>query len=167
MILRYKFDSAVESGNHGGMSQFTTFMDAALAEAEAAAARGEVPVGAVITRNGKILARAGNRTRELHDPTAHAEILAIRAACASLQSERLPGCDLWVTLEPCPACATIISAARISRLYFGAADPKSGGIAQGPRIFSHPQCHHVPEVYSGLLEAPSAALLRDFFATKR
>lgn len=142
-------------------------MDAALAEAEAASARGEVPVGAVITRHGEIIARAGNRTRELHDPTAHAEILAIRAACQTLRSERLPDCDLWVTLEPCPACATTISAARINRLYFGASDPKSGGINQGPRIFTHPQCHHTPEVYQGLQEPQCAALLRRFFAEKR
>ncbi|WP_257894690.1 nucleoside deaminase [Gymnodinialimonas phycosphaerae] len=148
-------------------SQFTSFMDAALAEARSAAARGEVPVGAVITRNGQIIARAGNRTRELHDPTAHAETLAIREACAALKSERLPDCDLWVTLEPCPACAATISAARLKRLYYAAPDPKSGGVCHGPRIFTHPQAHHAPEVYSGLLEDQSAALLRAFFASKR
>lgn len=167
MAPRYKFDSAVESGNQGLMSQFTSFMDAALEEADAASARGEVPVGAVITRNNQIIARAGNRTRELHDPSAHAEILAIRAACATLKSQRLPDCDLWVTLEPCPACAATISAARLKRLYYAAPDPKSGGLNQGPRIFTHPQAHHVPEIYSGLLEAQSTALLRAFFAAKR
>lgn len=143
-------------------------MEAALDEARAAAARGEVPVGAVITDpQGRIVARAGNRTRELSDPTAHAEILALRAACAAAGSERLPGHSLWVTLEPCPMCAAAISAARIRRLYYGAADPKSGGVAQGPRVFTHPQCHHVPEVYDGLQESLSAALLRDFFAGLR
>lgn len=147
--------------------QFTTFMDAALREAEKAAARGEVPVGAVITHNGQIIAAAGNRTRELHDPTAHAEILAIRAACQTLQSERLPGCDLWVTLEPCPACAATISATRLKRLYYAASDPKSGGLNQGPRIFHHPQAHHKPEVYQGLQEPQATALLRDFFAARR
>lgn len=147
--------------------QFTSHMEAALQEARKAAARGEVPVGAVITLNNKIIARAGNRTRELYDPSAHAEILAIRAACAALQSQRLPNCDLWVTLEPCPACAATIAAARLHRLYYAAPDPKSGGIAQGPRIFTHPQAHHVPEVYAGLLEDQSTALLRAFFAAKR
>lgn len=143
-------------------------MAAALDEARAAAARGEVPVGAVVTDpKGRIVARAGNRTRELSDPTAHAEILALRAACAAMGSERLPGHFLWVTLEPCPMCAAAIAAARIRRLYYGAADPKSGGVAQGPRIFSHPQCHHVPEVYDGLQETASAALLRDFFDSLR
>ena len=143
-------------------------MDVALDEARAAAARGEVPVGAVITDpQGRIVARAGNRTRELSDPTAHAEILALRAACAAAGSERLPGHSLWVTLEPCPMCAAALAAARIRRLYYGAADPKSGGIAQGPRIFSHPQCHHVPEVYDSIQESEAASLLRDFFAQLR
>lgn len=143
-------------------------MDAALDEARAAAARGEVPVGAVITDpQGRIVARAGNRTRELSDPTAHAEILALRAACAAAGSERLPGHSLWVTLEPCPMCAAAIGAARIRRLYYGAADPKSGGVAQGPRIFSHPQCHHIPEVYDGIQESVAAGLLRDFFSALR
>ena len=117
---------------------FTSHMDEALSEARAAAERGEVPVGAVVIGpDGRLLARAGNRTRELNDPTAHAEILAIRAACAVLGSERLTGCDLYVTLEPCPMCAAAISAARLRRLYYGAADPKSGGVAQGPRVFKH------------------------------
>ena len=146
---------------------FRSHMDIALSEARAAAARGEVPVGAVITRAGKIVAQAGNRTRELHDPTAHAEMLVIRAACAALGQERLTGCDLYVTLEPCPMCAAAISNARIARLYYGAADPKSGGVAQGPRIYTHPQCHHRPEVYDGIATAEAEMLLRDFFAAKR
>ena len=149
------------------MTQFTGSMDLALAEARAAAARGEVPVGAVVTMAGRVLARAGNRMREFRDPTAHAEMLAIRAACAAIGSERLDGCDLWVTLEPCPACAGAIAAARIARLYYAAADPKSGGVAQGPRVFDHPQAHHRPEIYAGLYEDEAAALLRAFFATRR
>lgn len=147
---------------------FRTFMSLALAEAQAAALRGEVPVGAVIVGpGGRVVAQAGNRTRELSDPTAHAEVLAIRAACAALGSERLPGHDLYVTLEPCPMCAAAISAARIGRLYYGAADPKSGGVAVGARVFSHPQCHHRPEVYDGIAAAEAEALLRDFFADRR
>jgi len=143
-------------------------MSIALDEARASAARGEVPVGAVITdAAGRIVAQAGNRTRELADPTAHAEILALRAACVVLGSERLPGHDLWVTLEPCPMCAAAIGFARIRRVYYGASDPKSGGVAQGPRIFSHPQCHHTPEVYDGIDETASVALLREFFAGLR
>lgn len=142
-------------------------MDIALTEARAAAARGEVPVGAVITQDGAIIARAGNRTRELNDPTAHAEMLAIRAACATLGQERLTGCDLYVTLEPCPMCAAAISNARIARLYYAAADPKSGGVAQGPRIFTHPQCHHRPDIYDGISATAAEQLLRDFFAAKR
>lgn len=143
-------------------------MSIALDEARAAAARGEVPVGAVITdAAGQIVARAGNRTRELADPTAHAEILALRAACAAAGSERLPGHDLWVTLEPCPMCAAAIGFSRIRRVYYGASDPKSGGVAQGPRIFTHPQCHHTPEVYDGIDETASVALLRSFFAALR
>lgn len=149
------------------MSGFTSFMDAAMAEARAAAAAGEVPVGAVVVRDGEVIARARNRMRELTDPTAHAEMQAIRAACRVLGSERLTGCDLWVTLEPCPACAGAIAAARLSRLYFGASDPKSGGVAQGPRVFDHPQAHWSPEVYGGIGEAEAAALLRDFFARRR
>jgi len=147
---------------------FRSHMDAALQEARAAAQRGEVPVGAVIVSpTGQIVARAGNRTRELNDPTAHAEILALRAACAAAGSERLPGHDLYVTLEPCPMCAAAISNARIARLYYGAADPKSGGVTVGPRIFTHPQCHHVPEVYDGIAAAESEAMLKSFFAAKR
>lgn len=148
--------------------QFKSHMQAALAEAEAAAARGEVPVGAVIVApDGRVIARAGNRTRELNDPTAHAEILAIRAACAALGSERLAGHDLYVTLEPCPMCAAALANARIARLYYGAGDPKSGGVAQGPRIFAHPQCHHVPEVYDGIAAEPAERLLKEFFASRR
>ena len=142
-------------------------MAAALDEARAAAGRGEVPVGAVIVRDGTMVARAGNRTRELNDPTAHAEILAIREACRLAGSERLGGHDLYVTLEPCPMCAAAISAARIGRLYYGAADPKSGGVAVGARVFSHPQCHHVPEVYDGIGAGEAEALLKDFFALRR
>ena len=150
------------------MSPFTSHMQAALDEARAAALRGEVPVGAVVVDpDGRIVARAGNRTRELADPSAHAEMLAIRAACGALGSERLPGHDLYVTLEPCAMCAAVISAARIRRLYYGAADPKSGGVAHGARVFSHAQCHHAPEVYDGIAAAPAEALLKDFFASRR
>jgi tRNA(Arg) A34 adenosine deaminase TadA len=149
------------------MREFTTYMDIALAEARLAAERGETPVGAVIVANGKVLAQNGNRTRELSDPTAHAEILVIREACALLGSERLPDMDLYVTLEPCPMCAMAISSARIARVYYGATDPKSGGVEQGPRIFSHPQCHHKPEVYGGINEAESSDILRKFFETRR
>lgn len=140
----------------------------ALAEARAAAARGEVPVGAVIVgADGNVLARAGNRTRADSDPTAHAEIVAIREACRRLGSERLVGADLYVTLEPCPMCAAAISFARIRRLYWGASDPKGGGVEHGPRVFSHATCHHKPELYSGLAETESAELLRGFFAERR
>ena len=150
------------------MSSFRSHMEIALTEARAAAARGEVPVGAVIVSPlGQIVARAGNRTRELSDPTAHAELLAIRAACAAAGSERLVGHDLYVTLEPCAMCAAAIAAARIGRLYYGAADPKSGGVAQGARVFSHPQCHHAPEVYDGISADAAETLLKDFFAARR
>ena len=147
---------------------FRSHMDIALDEARAAARRGEVPVGAVIVApSGAIIARAGNRTRELSDPTAHAEILAIRAACAALGSERLPGHDLYVTLEPCAMCASAIAAARIARLYYGAADPKSGGVAAGARVFTHPQCHHVPEIYDGIAATEAETLLKTFFRDRR
>ncbi len=147
---------------------FRSHMDMALDEARAAAERGEVPVGAVVVSpEGRVVARAGNRTREMADPTAHAEILAIRAACRATGSERLVGHDLYVTLEPCPMCAAAISFARIGRLYYGAADPKSGGVAQGARVFSHPQCHHAPEVYDGLCAAEAEALLKVFFEARR
>ncbi|ABF64659.1 CMP/dCMP deaminase zinc-binding [Ruegeria sp. TM1040] len=143
-------------------------MAEALDEARAAAARGEVPVGAVlVSPEGKVVARAGNRTRELNDPTAHAEVLAIRAACAALGSERLLGHDLYVTLEPCAMCAAAIAAARIARVYYGASDPKSGGVAHGACVFDHPQSHHAPEVYEGFSAAQSEALLRAFFALRR
>ncbi len=143
-------------------------MQAALAEADAAQARGEVPIGAVVVDGaGQILARAGNCTRELNDPTAHAEMLAIRAACAAIGSERLIGADLYVTLEPCPMCATAISFARIRRLYFGAPDPKGGGVEHGPRIFNQSTCHHAPEVYGGIEETRAGGLLRAFFAGRR
>ena len=145
-----------------------TPMERALAEAEQAAARGEVPVGAVLLGpDGALLASAGNRTEELRDPTAHAELLAIRAAAARLRAPRLVGCDLYVTLEPCPMCAQAISFARIRRLYFGASDPKGGGVEHGPRIFASSSCHHVPEVYGGIGESRSAALLREFFQRRR
>ena len=150
------------------MSGFTSHMQAALDEARAAADRGEVPVGAVVVDPaGRVVARAGNRTLELRDPTAHAEILAIRAACAAAGSERLPGHDLYATLEPCPMCASAIAQTRIARLYYGAADAKSGGVAQGPRVFAHPQCHHVPEVYDGIAATQAEALLKGFFAARR
>ncbi len=143
-------------------------MEAAFAEARAAGARGEVPIGAVIVdAAGAILGAGGNRTRELNDPTAHAEILAIRAAGAVLKSERLIDCDLYVTLEPCPMCAAAIGFARVRRLYYAAPDPKGGGVDHGPRIYAHPTCHHRPEVYGGIGEAESAALLRDFFRERR
>ncbi len=147
---------------------FKSHMHTALQEARAAAARGEVPVGAVIVNpDGDVVARAGNRTRELNDPTAHAEILALREACANASSERLPGHDLYVTLEPCAMCAAAMSNARIARLYYGAADPKSGGVAQGARIFTHDQCHHAPEVYDGIAAADSEDLLKRFFGDLR
>ena len=146
---------------------FRSHMDTALAEARAAAARGEVPVGAVIAGPDGVIARAGNRTRERRDPTAHAEILAIRAACAALGQERLTGLDLYVTLEPCAMCAGAIAHARLARLYYGAADPKSGGTAHGARVFAHPQCHHVPQVYDGLAATEAEALLQAFFLARR
>ena len=149
-------------------SRFRSFMEIALEEARAAGARGEVPVGAVVVSpEGAVVARAGNRTRELSDPTAHAEVLALRTACAAAGSERLPGHVLYVTLEPCPMCAAAVSAARIARLVYGAADPKSGGVAQGARVFAHPQCHHVPEVLDGVGAEAAEALLKGFFAGRR
>jgi tRNA(adenine34) deaminase len=144
-----------------------SFMDDALAEAHAAAAAGEVPVGAVVVRGGATIARAGNRTLRDRDPTAHAEMLIIRAASAALGSERLTDCDLYVTLEPCTMCAAAISFARIRRLYYGAADPKGGAVEHGVRFFSAPTCHHRPELYGGLGESEAAALLRDFFKARR
>lgn len=145
------------------------FMERALEAAESAAARGEVPVGAVIVdpSSGNILACAGNRTEELADPTAHAEMLTIREAAANLGAARLVGCDLYVTLEPCPMCAGAISFARIRRLYFGASDPKGGGVEHGARVFDHPTCHHRPEIYGGIDEERAAALLKAFFSARR
>lgn len=143
------------------------FMALALKEAEAAALRGEVPVGAVIVSEGRIVASAGNRTRELADPTAHAEMLVIREACRELSSERLPGHDLYVTLEPCAMCAAAISFSRLRRLYFGAADEKGGGVVNGVRFFASPTCHHRPDIYPGLGETEAALLLKDFFRERR
>lgn len=142
-------------------------MSIALEEARAAAARAEVPVGCVIVREGQVVARAGNRTLADKDPTAHAELLAIRAAAAALGSARLAGCDLYVTLEPCAMCAAAMSFARIRRLYFGTADPKGGAVEHGVRFFAAPTCHHRPEVYSGIDENESAALLKEFFQARR
>lgn len=142
-------------------------MDLALEEAEAAKQRGEVPVGAIVQRNGEIIGRAGNRTRELNDPTAHAEILAIRQACSAHGTERLIGAELHVTLEPCAMCAAAISFARIGRLYFAASDPKGGAVENGVRFFDVATCHHAPEVYSGIGEREAARLLRDFFTARR
>jgi tRNA(adenine34) deaminase len=142
-------------------------MSLALDEARAAAARGEVPVGAVVMRDGELLAAAGNRTLELRDPTAHAEMLVIRTAAARIGSERLVGCDLHVTLEPCAMCAGAISFARVGRLYYGAADEKGGAVEHGPRFFASPTCHHAPEVYAGIGEVEAGALLREFFRGRR
>ena len=143
-------------------------MERALSEARAAAERGEVPIGAVIVGpDGTLLAAAGNRTEADRDPTAHAELLAIRAAAAKLGAPRLVECDLYVTLEPCPMCAQAISFARLRRLYYGASDPKGGGVEHGPRIFSQPTCHHRPEIYGGIGESEAAALLQGFFRERR
>jgi tRNA(adenine34) deaminase len=144
-----------------------SFMDMALDEARKAEALGEVPVGCVIVRDGAVIAAAGNRTLTDRDPTAHAELVAIRAAAQKLGSERLTGCDLHVTLEPCAMCAAAMSFARIRRLYYGAPDPKGGAVDNGVRFFAAPTCHHRPEVYGGINEATSAALLREFFAARR
>ena len=145
----------------------STPMDRALSEAIAAGGRGEVPVGAVVVRGTEVIGAAGNRTLELRDPTAHAELLAIREAAAAIGSERLVDCDLHVTLEPCPMCAAAISFARIRRLYFGAADPKGGAVEHGVRYFDSPTCHHRPEVYGGIGEKESADMLKAFFAERR
>jgi tRNA(adenine34) deaminase len=144
-----------------------SFMDDALSEARAAEAAGEVPVGCVIVRDGKVIARAANRTLTDRDPTAHAEMVAIRRAAASIGSERLTDCDLYVTLEPCAMCAGALSFARIRRLYYGAADPKGGAIDSGVRFFASPTCHHRPEVYGGIGESEAGALLKEFFKTRR
>ncbi|MEJ5022422.1 nucleoside deaminase [Ochrobactrum vermis] len=144
-----------------------TPMEIALQEARTASLRGEVPIGAVVVHQGTIIARAGNRTRELNDVTAHAEILAIRIAGDVLQSERLVECDLYVTLEPCAMCAAAISFARVRRLYYGASDPKGGGVEHGPRFYTQPTCHHIPEIYAGFSEADAQKILKDFFREKR
>ena len=144
-----------------------SFMDSALEQARAAGAAGEVPIGCAIVRDGQIIAQAGNRTLIDRDPTAHAEMLAIREAARALGSERLTGCDLYVTLEPCTMCAAAISFARIRRLSYGAADPKGGAVESGPRFFAQPTCHHAPEVYSGIGETEAAAMLKTFFQEKR
>ena len=147
---------------------FRSYMNVALEEAAKALERGEVPIGAVIVENpGNIVARAGNETRARLDPSAHAEVLAIREACTVLKTERLVNCDMYVTLEPCAMCAALIANARIRRIYFAASDPKSGGIQQGARIFDRKQTHHVPEIYSGIGEEKAAELLRNFFSKKR
>ena len=149
------------------MDQAPTYMEIALAEARAAAGRGETPVGAVVVLAGEIVAVAGNRVREDADPTAHAEILALRQACLTLKTHRLDGADLHVTLEPCPMCAGAIAEARIRRLYYGAEDPKGGAVDKGVRLFDQPTCHHRPEVYGGILETRCSELLKDFFAARR
>jgi tRNA(Arg) A34 adenosine deaminase TadA len=143
-------------------------MDVALAEALAAAARGEIPIGAVVVApDGRVIAKAGNRTRERNDPSAHAEMLAIREACRLTGSQRLTGHDLYVTLEPCPMCAALVSFARIRRLYYGASDPKGGGVEHGARVFSHATCHHAPELYPGIGAERAREMLTDFFAGRR
>ncbi len=150
-----------------GESFVPSFMDMALDEARVAQARGEVPVGCVVVREGVVIARTGNRTVTDHDPTAHAELLALRAAAAAIGSERLTDCDLYVTLEPCAMCAGAMSFARIRRLYYGAADPKGGAVDNGVRFFSAPTCHHRPEVYGGVSESEASVLLKDFFVARR
>ena len=142
-------------------------MRAALDEARAAADAGEVPVGAVVTRGGEVIATGRNRMRDGSDPTAHAEMVALRAAAAALGTPRLDECDLWVTLEPCAMCAGAIALSRIARLYFAAADPKGGAVLHGPRLFSQPTCHHAPEIYGGILEEEAGAMLKNFFAHRR
>ena len=142
-------------------------MSVAFMEARAAAERGEVPVGAAVVRDAVVIASAGNAPRALRDPTAHAEVLAIRRACEILRDDRLSGCDLYVTLEPCAMCAAAISFARIRRLYFGASDPKGGAVEHGPRFFAQSTCHHAPEVYGGIREGEAAAMLRNFFEGRR
>ena len=149
------------------MAQTNQFMALALDEARAAGARGEVPIGAVVVFDNAVVAKAGNRTREDNDVTAHAEVVAIRLAAATLGNERLMGADLYVTLEPCTMCAAAISFARIRRLYYGAEDPKGGAVDNGVRFFSQPTCHHSPEVYSALAESEASDILKDFFRAKR
>ena len=139
----------------------------ALELARAAEADGEVPIGAVVVQNGRIIGEGNNRTRRDHDPTAHAEIVALREAAHKLGNDRLTDCDLWVTLEPCPMCAGAIAHARIARLYYGASDPKGGGVEHGARVFTHPTCHHRPDIFEGIAADDAGALLRDFFAARR
>jgi tRNA(adenine34) deaminase len=162
----YKDVNARHKAGHDG-GRMTSFMDMALAEARTAGARGEVPVGCVVVRDGGVIARAGNRTLADHDPTAHAEIVAIRAASAALGSERLTDCDLYVTLEPCAMCAGAIAFARVRRLYYGAPDPKGGAVDNGVKFFASPSCHHRPDVYGGLAEAEASVLLKAFFKERR
>ncbi|HMS20275.1 tRNA adenosine(34) deaminase TadA [uncultured Sphingorhabdus sp.] len=149
------------------IEQARRYMGAALDLARQAAAAGEVPVGAIVVKDGKIVGRGGNRPVADHDPTAHAEIVAMREAAAELGTDRLIGCDLWVTLEPCAMCAGAIAHARIARLYYGASDPKGGAVEQGPRLFEQPTVHHRPEIYGGICEDDAAELLKNFFADKR
>ncbi|HEX8045474.1 nucleoside deaminase [Rhizobium sp.] len=149
------------------MANTNHFMKLALAEARSAGARGEVPIGAILVLDNAVIAKAGNRTRELNDVTAHAEIAAIRIACEALGQERLTGADLYVTLEPCTMCAAAISFARIRRLYYGAEDPKGGGVDNGVRFYRQPTCHHAPEVYSGIAERDASDILKEFFQLKR
>jgi tRNA(adenine34) deaminase len=163
----YRGVDATGKGDARVLMTESPFMPAAIAQAKDAAAVGEVPVGCVILRAGTIIARARNRTLADHDPTAHAEMLAIRAAAAALGSERLIDCDLYVTLEPCTMCAAAISFARIRRLYYGAVDPKGGAVESGARFFSAPTCHHRPEVYGGIAEAEAGELLKEFFKARR
>ena len=151
----------------GGMT-FASHMERALREARAAAGRGEVPVGAVVVSpTGRVVSASGNRTRELRDPTAHAEVLALREACRLHESDRLPGHSLWVTLEPCAMCAAAIAAARIAKLFYGASDPKSGGVEHGARVFTHAQSHHIPEIVAGVASGDCALILQDFFRDRR
>jgi tRNA(adenine34) deaminase len=160
-------DEAGGEGSGEGSGTRLDPLELAFAAAREAAGLGEVPVGAAVVRDGRVLAVAGNRPRALKDPTAHAEILAIRAACAAVGDERLTGCDLYVTLEPCAMCAAAISFARIRRLYFAAGDPKGGAVENGPRFFGQPTCHHAPEIYGGLREREAASMLKDFFEDRR
>ncbi len=155
------------TGVPASIQPLPTWMRLALDDARAAAGRGEVPVGAVVVKDGVVIGRGANAPRAMHDPTAHAEILAIRAAAAALNSDRLEGCDLFVTLEPCAMCAGAIAHARIARLYYGASDPKGGAVEHGPRFFAQPTCHHRPDIYGGILESEAGELLRGFFAGKR
>jgi tRNA(adenine34) deaminase len=163
-----KASGPAQGGRDGDdLEMVASFMDMALAEARAAGEAGEVPVGCVVVCEGAVVARAGNRTLTERDPTAHAELIAIRAAAAALGSERLDGCDLYVTLEPCAMCAGAVAFARIRRLYYGAADPKGGAVENGVKFFASPSCHHRPEVYGGLAEADASALLKQFFQARR